>query len=308
MEKICFLFAEGADLYNFLMRFLVQSNGNPSAFSRHFMLLCVVFAAACSSQSYDQDGGDLKRSEVEYIASRLRDATEQEYPLLKHKLITRYVDKLGQSIVSYNPEMPPLPYEFRVLKSNEILAFSLPGGIVYVSLGLLRAVNMEGQLAAAIAHELAHQQLGHQLIMWRRKVNGARGQSYLLNFQGDWKTNFLGERGALFIDPAMEEEADKLAPLILYKAGFDPRVYTSYLQLLHKCELEDTPKVAALLSLHPPLSERLKWGKEGWLKLPPKKESSLSSPTFQQIKAILKETAKLAPKTGKKTLQQKEEP
>lgn len=261
--------------------------------------LCVGVLSACSSQSFDQDGGDLKRSEVEYIASRLRDATELEIPLLKHKLVTRYVDKLGQSIVSYNREMPPLPYEFRVLKTNDVLAFSLPGGIVYVSLGLIRAVDLEGQLAAAIAHELAHQQLGHQLIMWRRRVNSTRGQSYLLDFPGAWKDNFLGERGALFLDKAMEEEADKLAPLILYKAGFDPRVYTSYLQLLRKRELEDTSSVAALLSLHPPLTDRLKWAKEGWLKLPPKKESSLSSPTFQQIKAILKEAAKLSPKPGK---------
>jgi predicted Zn-dependent protease len=266
--------------------------------------LCVAVLAGCSGQGFDQDGGDLKRSEVEYIASRLRDATEQEYPLLKHKLVTRYVDKLGQEIVSHNREMPPLPYEFRVLRANEILAFSLPGGIVYVSLGLIRAVDFEGQLAAALAHELAHQQLNHQLIVWRRKVNSTRGQSYLLDFSGDWKDNFLGERGALFLERPMEEEADKLAPLILYKAGFDPRLYTSYLQLLRKQELNDTRSVAALLSLHPPLVERLKWAKEGLLKLPPKKESNLSSPTFRQIKAILKEASKRAPKTAKK----KEEP
>ena len=169
------------------------------------------------------------------------------------------------------------------------------GGIVYVSLGLLRAVEMEGQLAASIAHELAHQELSHPLIAWRRKVNSSRGQSYLLDLSGDWKDNFLGERGALFLDRSMEEEADKLAPVILYKAGFDPRVYGSYLQLLRKQELADTPNVAALLSLHPALTERMKWAKEGMLRLPPKKDSSLSSATFQQIKAILKEAAKKAP-------------
>jgi predicted Zn-dependent protease len=171
---------------------------------------------------------------------------------------------------------------------------------VYVSLGLIRAVELEGQLAAAIAHELAHQQLGHQLIVWRRKVNRTRGQSYILDFNGEWKDNFLGERGALFLDKGMEEEADKLAPLLLYHAGFDPRVYGSYLQLLRKEELENTSEVAAVLSLHPPLADRQKWAKEGALKLPPKKESSLSSATFQQIKAILREVARRAPKGAKK--------
>ncbi len=271
--------------------------------------LCVAVLSACSSQSFDQDGGDLKRSEVETISVRMRDATEAEYPLLKHKLVTRYVDQLGQSIVAHNRDMPPLPYEFRVLKTNEVLAFSLPGGIVYVSLGLIRAVDLEGQLASAIAHELAHQQLGHQLIAWRRKVNGARGQSYILEFNGDWKENFLGERGALFLDKGMEEEADKRAPLLLYRAGYDPRVYTSYLQLLRNVELSDTPQVAALLSLHPPLSDRMKWAKDGWLKLPPKRDSSLSSATFQQIKAILKAAAQAAGKqAAKKPAKKKEKP
>jgi predicted Zn-dependent protease len=257
--------------------------------------LCVVLLASCAGSNLSQDGGDLKRSEVEYISSRLRDTTEQEYPLLKHRLVTRYVDQLGQGMVSRNREMPPLPYEFRVLKTNEVLAFSLPGGIVYISLGLLRTVELEGQLAAALAHELAHQELNHPLIAWRRKVNSSRGQSYLLDLGGDWKDNFLGERGALFLDRSMEEEADKLAPVIMYKAGFDPRVYGSYLQLLRRQELSDATNVAALLSLHPPLTDRQKWAKEGMLRLPPKKDSNLSSATFQQIKAILKEAAKKAP-------------
>jgi predicted Zn-dependent protease len=260
-----------------------------------WILLCVVMLAACAGENYGQDGGELKRSEVEYISSRMREFTEQEYPLIKHRLVTRYVDQLGQSIVSRNREMPPLPYEFRVLKANEIFAFSLPGGIVYVSLGLLRAVEMEGQLAAAMAHELAHQELNHPLLAWHRKLNNSLGKRTPLDLSGDWKDNFLGERGALFLDRAMEEEADKLAPVILYKAGFDPRVYGSYLQLLRKQELSDTGSVAALLSLHPPLTDRQKWAKEGMLRLPPKKDSSLSSATFQQIKAILRVAAKKAP-------------
>lgn len=259
-----------------------------------------IFLGSCTSQSFDQDGGDLKRAEVDLISSRLRDATEREFPLLKHKLVTRYVDTLGQSIVSRNRKMPPLPYEFRVLRTNESLAFSLPGGIIYVSLGLIRAVEMEGQLAAALSHELAHQQLNHPLIAWRRKVNASRGQRYVLDFSGDWRNTFLGPRGALFLDKAMEQEADTLGPVMLSQAGFDPRLYGAYLQTLRQMELNDTANVAALVSLHPPLIERMKWAKEGTLKLPPRKEANLSSATFQQIKAILKEAAKKAGKGEKR--------
>jgi predicted Zn-dependent protease len=258
--------------------------------------LCAAILASCTGQSFDQEGGDLKRSEVEFISAKMRGAIEQEHPLLKHKLVVRYVDALGQAMVSRNQDMPPLPYEFRVLRTNSVLAFSLPGGIVYVSLGLLRAVELEGQLAAAIAHELAHQQLSHPLLAWRRRVNASRGRRYALDFSGGWKGNFLGERGALFLDKGMEEEADRLGPLIQYKAGFDPRIYLSYLEILRKRELDNAEDVAALLSLHPPLQKRLGWAKEGIMKLPPRKDPNPSSLTFQQIKAILKETAR---KTGK---------
>ncbi len=58
--------------------------------------------------------------------------------------------------------------------------------------------------------------------------------------------------------------------------------------------------VAAVVSLHPPLPERLKWAKAGMDKLPPLKDASLSSATFQQIKSILKEAAKKAGKDKQK--------
>lgn len=263
-----------------------------------FVLLSLLLCS-CSSQKLEQDGGNLTRGEVEYLSARMREAVERQYPLLKHKLVTRYVNDLGQSIVSRNRNMPPLPYEFRVLRSNDLFVFSLPGGIVYVTLGTLRAMNLEGQLAAAIAHELAHQQLGHPLILWRRRVNNRQGKN-LVDFRGPFNAVFLGETGALHLEKGMEEEADRLAPVILYYAGFDPRVYLSYLQVLRKLEASSAPSVAALLSLHPPLEERMKWAKDSLVKIPPRKDASVSSATFTRIKAILDQAARRG-KTDRKS-------
>jgi len=265
-------------------------------------LLQILFALAialpalglsgCGGTELQQDGGDLTRGEVEFLAGRLSAAVEQEYPVLQHKLVNRYVNTLGQSILSRNPDMPPLAYEFRVLRSNEILVFSLPGGIIYLTLGTLRATELEGQLAGAIAHELAHQRLNHPLILWRRKVNANRGQRYLLDFSGGFKANFLGENGAIHMEKGMEEEADRLAPLVLYHAGFDPRLYSSYLQLLKRLEASNPTELATMMNLHPPLSERSTWVKSALAKLPPLKDPAVSSATFQQIKSILQEAAK----------------
>lgn len=259
---------------------------------RPIFFLLLFFATACASSNLEQDGGDLTRGEVEVLSRKMSAAVEKEYPLLKHTLVNRYVNNLGQSLVSRNPDMPPLAYEFRVLRSNDDLVFSLPGGIVYITLGTLRAVEIEGQLAAALAHELAHQQLNHPLILWRRKVNANRGERNLLDFSGSWKTNFLGEGGAIHFTRGMEEEADRVAPVVLYRAGYDPRLYTSYLQLLKKLESTASPEVAAITSLHPPIADRLRWSKESLVKLPPLKDSAISSATFQQIQSILQQAAK----------------
>lgn len=271
---------------------------------RLFLPILFAFALAmpaamltgCGGTELQQDGGDLTRGEVEFLAGRLSASVEEEFPLLQHKLVNRYVNSLGQSILSRNPDMPPLAYEFRVLKSNEVLVFSLPGGIIYLTLGTIRATELEGQLAAAIAHELAHQRLNHPLILWRRKVNANRGQRYLLDFAGGFKANFLGENGAIRLEKGMEEEADRLAPLILYRAGFDPRVYASYLQLLKRLEAKDPAQLATMMALHPPLNERSAWVKSALAKLPPLKDPAVSSATFQQIKSILQEAAKRSPK------------
>ena len=266
---------------------------------------CILFFTSCSGSELNKDGGDLTRSEVEFLSAKLVKSVEKEYPILQHKLVNRYMNSLGQSIASHNPDLPPLPYEFRVLKSSEVFVFSIPGGIIYITLGALRAVELEGQLAAALAHELAHQQLNHSLIQWRRKVNANRGQQYLLSFEGDWKDLFLGEGGALYLDPGMEEEADRLTPVILYRARFEPRLYTSYLQVLKKLEASSDDKVASMLSLHPPLQKRLDWVKDALANLPPLKDPAVSSQAFQEIKMILREaekkgTAKTETSPGKK--------
>lgn len=254
------------------------------------LLSVLLFASSCTGQQLEQDGGNLTRGEVEYLSGRMQEAVEAEYPLIKHKLVNRYLNNLGQSIVSRNPDMPPLAYEFRVLRNNDVMVFSLPGGIVYVSLGTLRAMELEGQLAAALAHELAHQQLNHPLLLWRRKVNN-RGEKKLLDFSGPWASDFLGEGGALKLEKGLEEEADQLAPVILYRAGFDPRVYLSYLQLLRRLEGASAASLAAMASLHPPLAERMEWVKKSLVQIPPRKEANVSSATFQQIKSILQQTA-----------------
>jgi len=260
----------------------------PMRFHHFFLCLSLSLLMSCASQLSEQDGGDLTRSEVEYLNKKMVAAVEKEYPLVQHKALNRYISALGQSIVARNPSMPPLPYEFRILKTYDLLSFSLPGGVIYLSLGVLNKFEVEGHLVAALAHELAHQQLNHPLLHWRKKVNANRGKAALLNFDNDWRQAFLGSEGAVVYSENFEKEADQVAPVIMYRGRFDPRLYVSFLQELKLMEVKKLSTISLWMNAHPALSDRLKWSKEALTKIPPRKEGSISSPAFRQIRAILK--------------------
>lgn len=259
---------------------------------RIFLAVSFILFLGCSGQLLDRDGGDLTRSEVEYLSRRLSEAVEKKYTVLQHRKVSRYIDSLGQYIVSRNNELPPLPFSFTVLKTNEVFALSLPGGRVYVTLGLIRETEYEGELAAAVAHELAHQQLAHALIVWRQRINAVRPNRYLLETEGDFTDLFLGKNGYLWLGEGREREADELAPVILFRANFDPRLYPSYLHRLQRLEKEQSGRMHALLSLHPPVLERITWSKGAVLNIPPLRDPRVSSPGFMEIKGILKSVEK----------------
>lgn len=250
-------------------------------------LLSFSFLTACSTTSNQSRQRVLTRADIESLVKALDEEIEKNYDLLQHKEINRYVDELGQSIVSRNETMPPLPYRFIVLRTNEVVVFSIPGGQVYVGLGILKNLDLEGQLAAAIAHELAHQDLGHPLQVWRDRILGVYkpGIDRAVHSEDGFDQHYFGKGGLLSFDKVMEQEADENAMSLLYHAGFDPRVYIAYLQALQK--IQSQKKVRNMLSMHPSLEERVRWSQNFMRNLPPKKDPKLTSSAFKAIKRKL---------------------
>src|SRR3989344_6187981 len=138
----------------------------------NFLVLIILSVFnSCTSGQIAEEPPHLTRREVENVSKQLEAEVETRYPKIHHRLVNRYINSLGQTIISRNKErMPPLPYEFRVLRSEEIHAFSLPSGIIYITLGVLRHLDLEGQVAAVLTHELAHQAAGHSLLVWRQRL------------------------------------------------------------------------------------------------------------------------------------------
>ncbi|MDB9823032.1 M48 family metalloprotease [Deltaproteobacteria bacterium] len=177
--------------------------------------------------------------------------------------LQKYVNTVGTA-VARNSLRPGIPYRFVVVNSPLQNAFSCPGGIIFLSSGLLKTIKSEAQLACVLAHEVGH--VGHKHAL--KSIQRARF------FQGIGKitaTTMKGEKGQQFesmigdlqtvlfdkgLDQNMEFEADMAAMETAYRTGYDPRGMVEVLNELKNIETV-SQKGGSWFSTHPPLSQRI---------------------------------------------------
>ncbi|PYS48691.1 MAG: hypothetical protein DMF68_12260, partial [Acidobacteria bacterium] len=157
---------------------------------------------------------------------------EQQMPLLRDSEVENYVSTIGNRLVAAIPpefQHPEFHYYFRVVNANDINAFALPGGPMYVNRGMIQAARNEGEIAGVMAHELSHVALRHGT------AQATKAQKYSI------LAGILGVGGAVLGGPAVgqvlqgsvgayflkfsreyETEADILGAQIMARAGYDP--------------------------------------------------------------------------------------
>lgn len=170
--------------------------------------------------------------------------------------LTRYLALLGRGLAGYSSR-PALPWTFLVLDADEVRSFSAPGGYVWVTTGLLRAVEDEAQLAGVLAHEISHVALAHGLVAWRkqevavctaeaagRAMTASLGAQPSSDLFAGWPDH-VGEElirklsegvASEVIDAGFgqqwELDADASAVGLLLFAGYDVAQYTAFLDKL----------------------------------------------------------------------------
>jgi predicted Zn-dependent protease len=189
-----------------------------------------------------------------------------------------------------------VPFTIKVLDSEEVNAFALPGGFFFVNAGLILKADTEAELAGVMGHEIAHVACRHGT------RNATRGQiaqiamiAASIAIPYGW-TGYAVRQGASMAIPlgfltfsrANEREADHLGLQYMYKAGYDPMAFVDFFEKIETLEKKKPGTVAKVFSTHPMTDDRITAAqKEIQQDLPPRSEYVVSTSEFNDVKARL---------------------
>lgn len=182
---------------------------------------------------------------------------------LKNKELQKYITLVGNT-VARNAIRTDIPYYFVLVNSGLYNAFACPGGIIFISSTLFKAMNDESELATVLAHEVAHVSHKHALQSIRRaKFFEGVGKITTANMKGadgqKFRNMIGGLQDVLFdqgLDKNMEFEADLSGMECAYRTGYDPTGFIRVLEMLQSRQ-EKADKKGSWFSTHPPLPERI---------------------------------------------------
>ncbi len=198
------------------------------------------------------------------LGRKAAEETEKQLPILMEPLLTEYVNRLGQKVAKES-RRPQLEYSFKIVNTDEVNAFSLPGGHIYVNRGLLEFVTNESELAGVLGHEIGHVVAYHSMndVARRALVDQGLQQLQKAGLMNDQQmTDMMQKFGGpmlLFVDRKFsreeESEADMLGMYNAIRAGYDPEGLVDFLQRLTQF-IGKPSLVEGLLMNHPLPGER----------------------------------------------------
>lgn len=216
-------------------------------------------------QPQPQPGGFFADTPIEEeltIGKQLAGTYLGAMPLVKNDKLQAYVNKVGRWLATQS-ERSDLKWYFGVMDSADINAFSLPGGYVFITMGLYAKLSNEAELAGVLGHEIGHVLMKHHLKVLKQsqlisavsgliaREVGKDGETMGLNFLANG-----AQAMARGLDKESEHEADRIGVVLATRAGYEPYGLPNVLQKIGRVNPNDSA-VALLFKTHPSPQERL---------------------------------------------------
>lgn len=217
---------------------------------------------------------------------------EQQSKLVEDPIITEYVNRVGQNVVLHSDAK--VPFTIKVIDSDEVNAFALPGGFFFVHRGLILAADNEAELAGVMAHEIAHVAARHAMENQGKGALINYGALAAIIFGGPIVSTVTRNAGGLLAGLAglkfsrgAEIEADVLGVQYLYASGYDPTAMSTMFEKLASKNKKKPGSIAKLFSTHPLAGDRRDGSLALVARFPEKEEYVISTSEFQRVKGHL---------------------
>ena len=219
---------------------------------------------------------------------------EHAAKLVTDPVVTEYVNRIGQNLVRNSDSK--VPFTIKVIDTDEINAFALPGGFFYVNSGLILAADNEAELAGVMAHEIAHVAACHVAREQTRSNIVNLASIPLIFVPGGWAV-YEATQAAMSIGVPLtfmkfsrnfESEADFLGMEYMYKTGYDPQSFISFFEKIEAQEKKKPGAIAKAFSSHPMTPDRVTHAQQEMATvLPPREEYVVNTSEFDQVKSRL---------------------
>jgi beta-barrel assembly-enhancing protease len=234
--------------------------------ARLVVLALATAAVACTGgvhhyrpNFYSVDG-DIK------LGQQLSKEVETELTVLHHAALQNLVNSVGKRLQESSPEpaFRNFPYDFHLVDSSEINAFALPGGPVYINMGIVEVCESEDQLASVMAHEMSHVAARHATEMMTTQNLTQLALIAAVSVVPipippiAWEGAKLGYvLGLLRYSRGMESEADRLGLELMASAGYDPSEMAAVFRRLEEQQKSLPSIVERFLGSHPLTADRI---------------------------------------------------
>jgi predicted Zn-dependent protease len=224
------------------------------------------------------------------LGKQMAQEVERQAKIVDDAVIAEYVNRIGQNLVRNSDAK--VPFTIKVIDSEEINAFALPGGFFFVNTGILLNADNEAEMAGVMAHEIGHVAARHGTRQATRGQIAQIGSIVPLIAVGGMAgygiyqaMGLVVPMGFLKFSRGFESEADMLGLEYMYKSGYDPGAFVDFFEKVQSQEKRKPGTMSKLFSSHPPTEDRIKHSQEIIQKyLKAKPEYVVSTSEFESVK------------------------